>query len=149
MSEHRYSLNEKITLCPNFDKCVWFERKTGESFPSSNNLKCIQTRAVAASCAALKLISFWWNPATSSVVIAVLASGVVRITMSALKLICSCNHFAHCWSQLAVYSVNKNNQLKCENKSNLVSLTSIRRARGIFLLCRFFLFILFNILIQE
>lgn len=29
MSGHRSSLNEKITLCPNFDKCIWCELKTG------------------------------------------------------------------------------------------------------------------------
>lgn len=39
MSGHRYSLNEKITLCPNVDKCIWFELKTEESSPSSDDLK--------------------------------------------------------------------------------------------------------------
>lgn len=40
MSGHRYSLNEKITLDPNFDKYMGFELKTGESSSSTNNLEC-------------------------------------------------------------------------------------------------------------
>lgn len=33
MSGHRSSLNEKITLCPGFDKLIWLELKTSLLVP--------------------------------------------------------------------------------------------------------------------
>lgn len=44
MSGHRSSLNEKITLCPGFDKLIWLELKTSLPVPwmslsSTNPLK--------------------------------------------------------------------------------------------------------------
>lgn len=72
MSGHRYSLNEKITLCRAPDKCIWFELKTGELFPDSTIWISVK-------------LHFRSNPTASSAANSALLSSLVTVKCQMVK----------------------------------------------------------------